>query len=303
MSNCTLFYMKFETVDTFKKIKTESTIFRNLSVEEIKELQKELLAILKDFSMACKNNEIPFALGGGSALGAVRHHGFVPWDDDIDINMRRSDFERFIKAYNDDLACNYWLHYPEKNADLGLGFARLRKKGTILKTREDYYNDESGIFIDIFFVENTFNCSILRFFHGFLSLMTGFLLSCRNFYRNRKLYLQINNSNIIFRIKVLIGFILSILPVSFYCRQWNNTNRICKNDKSRFVVIPVGRRHFFKELYERKDIEKLISMKFEDTKMPVYHSYDKYLKNMYGDYMTIPSDADKEAHLILKYEK
>ncbi len=293
--------MKFETVDIFKKANKENRNFKNLTEEELKDLQKQLLLILKDFSSVCQAKNVSFALGGGSALGAVRHNGFIPWDDDVDINMSRSDFERFLDAYNEVLSNSYWLHYPEKRPDLGLGFARLRKKNTLLKTREDLFNEESGVFIDIFFVENTYNNIFMRFLHGLLSLLTGFLLSCRNFYHYRELYLKINGKSFVFKIKTLLGFFLSILPVEKYCSLWNDVNKMCKNNNSKYVVIPVGRKHFFKEMYIRKEIENTIMVKFEDIELPVYESFDSYLKNMYGNYLSIPSDIDKEAHIVLEY--
>ena len=293
----TLFIMKFETVDYFKKINSKS--FKTLSDKEIKDLQSTLLVMLKDFDKICAKNSINYSLAGGSVLGAIRHKGFIPWDDDVDLIMTRDNIKKLVNCYNTDLSEKYWLHTPELRPDLGLGFIRLRKKGNILKVREDYYNDECGIFLDIFIIENSFDNVVLKIIHGFLSLLTGFLLSCRNFYRYRILYTQIDSRYYIFKIKILLGFLLSFLPVSFYTKQWNSVNKMCKDDNSKYVTIPCGRNHFFKELYDRKGLTITEKVLFENELLPIPVDYKSYLTKLYGDYMFIPKE--KEKHVVLEY--
>ena len=290
--------MKFETVSTFKNI--SNPLFKQLTDEEIKRLQSVLLDILKDFDRICKKHSIHYVLGGGTALGAVRNKGFIPWDDDIDINISRDNYQKLLNVYLDELKNEYWLHTPDTHPELGIGFARLRKKGTVLKSREDNFNNECGAFIDLFVIENTFDNHVLYFFHGLASYFTGFLLSCRNFYKNRILYLALNPRSVVFKAKIIVGFLLSVLPVSFYSSLWNDANKMCSNNDSKRVTIPVGRNHFFKETYPRTDIIDSIEIPFETITCPISKQFDKYLKKLYGDYRAIPEK--KEAHIVLDFK-
>ena len=194
--------MKFETFDEFKKIKNNNNLI-HLDDDQLKDLQRQLLCILDDFDSVCKKEGIKYSLGGGTALGAIRHHGFIPWDDDVDVNMCREDYEKFCRCFEHELSDRYWLHTPEGRPDLGLGFCKLRRKNSVFKTKEDFNNTQAGVNIDIFIVENTYNNTILRNLHGFLSLLSGFLFSCRNFYEYRDLYLSLNPDSRIFKTKIV----------------------------------------------------------------------------------------------------
>lgn len=296
--------MELSTVSTFKTLQRNNSDLKQMTDEDLKKLQRVIYSIMGDIDYVCKKYNLTYNLGGGSCLGAVRHNGFIPWDDDIDINMTRKDYEVFCKVFMQEFPDKYWLHTPEKTRNYGLAFARIRKKGTIFKAREDMQNDEAGIYIDLFIIENTFNFVILRKIHGFFSLMFGFLLSCRNFYENRKFYLNMVEKDKkltkAFKTKINIGRLLSWISVDTMTHIWNKVNSICKNNNSKYVVVPCGRNHFFGELYERDKFCKTIPHKFEESEFDICVDYDGYLKHMYGDYMKIPKQEDRETHIFLE---
>ena len=299
--------MGLSTVSTFKTLNNRSSKLKKMTNDQLRELQKTLLGILDDIDNVCKKYNLNYHLTGGSCLGAVRHNGFIPWDDDIDIDMPRKDYTKFCEVFLKEMGDKYWLHTPEKTKKLGIAFARVRKKDTIFRSREDLQNEkEAGVYIDIFIIENTFNFKPMRYIHGFLSLEFGFLLSCRNFYQNRKFYFDIIEDNKkvkrAFRMKTIIGFLLSFLSVDTMVRAWNNVNKMCKNDNSKYVVVPVGRNHFFGETYERSKFCVMIPHEFEGSQrqLPICIDYDEYLKHMYGDYMKIPKEEDRETHIFLE---
>lgn len=297
--------MNLSTVGTFKKLQNENDCLNKMTDEQLKKLQEILVEIMNDIDCVCTKHNLTYNLGGGSCLGAIRHNGFIPWDDDMDINMPREDYERFCEIFQKELGDKYWLHTPEKTKDYGLAFARVRKKGTVFRSREDISNNEEiGVYLDIFIIENTYDVSIMRYIHGFLSLVTGFLLSCRNFYNNKKFYMNMVENNKktkkVFLFKIIVGFIFSWLSVDTMTHIWNNANKMCKNSNSKYVTVPVGRNHFFGELYEREKFCKTIKHKFEKYEFQICEDYEGYLKHMYGDYMKIPKKEEQEQHIFLE---
>lgn len=295
--------LELSTVSMFKNLKVTDSI--ELNDEQLKKLQTVLLGILADIDSFCKENDIQYFLGGGSALGAVRHSGFIPWDDDMDINMTRENYDKFICLFPKMMSNKYWLHTPEYTNNYALLLGRVRLKGTCVKTREDFFMDECGAFIDIFVVENTPNNKVLRGMHGFISLAFGFLLSCRKFFRERKHLKKIlDDSNMLefkfaYYIKVSLGFITAILSLNAWIKINVWWNSLCKNNNSKYVTVPAGRNHYFKELIERDAIFPTILHDFENYKFSIART-DKYLKQLYGDYKKIPSEAKREKHIMFK---
>ncbi len=305
------------TVEIFKNIRSKDTI--ELSDEQLHQLQDTLYGILRDIISFCEKYKIRYELGGGSVLGAVRHGGIIPWDDDIDLNMPRKDYEKFRHLFPRKMGEKYWIHTPEETDNLALLFSRVRLKGTSVKTREDYYTDECGAFIDIFIIENTFNNPVLRKIHGYGSLAFGLLLSCRKFFRDRKMMMRLcrpdklnkgKNQGFqnerkymkrvrrIFITKILLGAPLAILPINFWTRIANKWNGICRNEKSEYVTTPCGRKHFFGELYRREELVETTEKEFGGIRANIPKEYDRYLTKLYGDYMKIPEDAAQEKHLV-----
>ena len=99
------------------KIAQSSSLLHEVKGEERLQLQKTLLCILKDIHEVCVNNSITYFLVGGTALGAVRHKGFIPWDDDIDISMLREDWEKFKKVFPIQMGEKYELEGPNYKGD------------------------------------------------------------------------------------------------------------------------------------------------------------------------------------------
>ena len=162
-----------------------------LSPDQIRMLQKVMLGICDDVFTLCKEKGYVCFLGGGSALGAIRHQGFIPWDDDVDLCITRESYEKFIPEFRAHYGDKYWIHTPEDNPEYGVGIGRVRKKGTKLKERMDLFDDsEAGIAIDLFIVENVFDNEILRALQGFLCMAVKICLSCRLFYRDRRVWIE-----------------------------------------------------------------------------------------------------------------
>lgn len=295
--------MSLSTVSVFKRLNFDSGKFIVLSEGQLKQYQRYILEIARDVIGVCEKEKIQYHLTGGSALGAVRHNGFIPWDDDIDIDILGEDFDRFIECFLKEYNAKYWVHTCE-TPDYGMSLVRIRLKGTICRTREDLNNEECGFYIDIFRIENTPDNFMLRQLHGFLCLGMGFLLSCRNFFKNRKLMIEIAQHDvklkIPFYIKIGVGFLASIFSVTKWATMTQRIYGMCKNNQSKYVAVPAGRKHYFGELYLRTEFVDFSEMEFEGNMWKVPKGWDGYLKHMYGNYMVVPEEQDREKHVVLE---
>lgn len=121
----------------------------------VSDIQQVLLKMMKDIDAVCKKHQIPYWLTGGSALGAVRHKGFIPWDDDMDIGMMRKDYERFVEIASKELSDEYVLQCYEKDHRVNvcvptkvvLKGTHIKEYNSLLRSRCEHWD---GLFIDIF---------------------------------------------------------------------------------------------------------------------------------------------------------
>lgn len=297
--------MKLSTFEAFKHIAIAEDMIV-IEGETLQSLQRLLLSMLKDIDHVCEVHGIQYTLSGGTLLGAVRHEGFIPWDDDIDINMTRIGYEKFASVFEQELGEGYILQRPEKTENYGLGLARIRKKGTILRNRDDYDSEDCGIAIDIFIYEDVPDSAIVRKLHGFVSLGLGFALSCRRFLEYGDEYMKLAEGDEsltkVFSTKRRLGRLFSFLSMDAWGRAWDKWNSLCRNDESRYISIPAGRKHYFGELYERELMFPVKRIKFEDALLPVPNTPDHYLTKLYGDYMRIPEPEDREAHIVYELD-
>lgn len=139
--------MGLSTYRILKNVQTSNRI--ELSGETLKDLQRTLLEILQDFADICKKYGFYYSICGGTALGAVRHGGFIPWDDDIDVFMLRKDYEKFLEIFKTELSEKYYLKSMETTPEIGMPITQLMKRGTIFRTTNSLPEDDSGVYIDI----------------------------------------------------------------------------------------------------------------------------------------------------------
>lgn len=293
------------TFDAFKHIKVDGGLV-HIEGDLLHQLQHVLLMMLKDFDALCSQEGLTYTLGGGSCLGAVRHQGFIPWDDDLDVNMPRESFEKLCEVFPSRLSTKYILQVPG-DSGYELGFGRIRLRGTTLKTRDDFGETECGIYIDIFIIETVPSSSIARSFHGIVSQALGFKYSCRRFFEHKDAYLALAGDDEdfarIIRAKAGIGRLFSGKTTSQCCFDWDSWNAKYSRKKSTFVSIPVGRKHYFGELIARENYFPPSSGCFEGMTVPLPYSADLYLKGLYGpNYMELPPAGDRETHVVYEID-
>lgn len=292
---------KLETHELLKGTLSHGKGMHRITEEERRVIKDVIMEITMDVVQVCEELQIPYMLGGGSALGAVRHHGFIPWDDDLDLNVPRQYIDTLMRAVEERYGEKYAIEIPMQTDGYLSSFIQIHRRDTVF--REYLWQKEAscGIKIDLFVIENTYDSKWRRYWHGFRVDAGLFLLSCYRMFLWRKEYLALAGDDASarrsMRIKQVIGAPIALMPRFFY-RRVQRCMSECRNTRSKYVTIPSGRKHFFGELYEREQLLHTINMEFEGHLLSVTAAYDHYLSRLYGDYMTLPPEEKREQHVL-----
>lgn len=254
---------------------------------QISKLHDCLLLILDEIDRICLENDIPYFLDSGSALGAVRHGGFIPWDDDVDIGMLRENYERFIRAAKEDLSDRFFLQITETEPEYLSFNAKIRLNGTYFPEMvNEGKKIHQGIFIDIFPFDYVSDKKKLAVLETKISriLVSTYLFSSRT----KKGY----------GLKEFARGIFKIVPQRAY-RNLCLKHYLRHSKKHTHTVTCYSYRmnqskvlHF--NLNDMRDVHRI---KFEDKMYNIMNGYENYLKTMYGDYMTLPPMDKRIVHI------
>jgi lipopolysaccharide cholinephosphotransferase len=278
-------------------------IFYELSCEENRLLKKCLLSIYQDVESVCDKYNLCIMLGGGSALGAVRHQGFIPWDDDLDALMPRKDYDTLIEVFEQELGQKYSLSVPRTDHASELLFMTIEKKNTLI----DYIDSEesvNGIKIDIFPIENTPDNKLIRIIKGCIADIFRLTIASLRFYQNKKKvfkdsFMKTNKTKLHYYIRYFIGMILSIFPRKYLYDKYDVF--VSSSKGTRYCNIPTGRKYYRGEIFLRNTFFPPVEALFEGIKVYVPHDVDTYLSKLYGDYMQIPPIEKRERHFYTKF--
>lgn len=262
----------------------------------LRQLQLVELDILKEVAKLCEENDLRYFLMGGTFLGAVRHKGFIPWDDDIDIGMPRPDYERFISIAQRNLP--EYLQY--KNFRIGneqtIYFARVENSKIRIEDTSAIEKRIRNAWIDIFPLDGMPNNAVAR------KIKEGYLLY-------RRLLLQYSQFNVIVNQdlpnrpkheQMLINLGRIIKPERFLdtkkcLKKLDKSLRRCDYEKSDYVVNFMGA-YKFKEMFPKSFYDSAVLYDFESEKFIAPKDYDFVLRQMYGDYMKPPEGKDRNKH-------
>lgn len=253
----------------------------------LKEIQRELLSIIKDFDVFCKENNIKYYLMGGSALGAIRHQGFIPWDDDIDVFMTRTEYLKLLKIAEEKMDKEKYYLQKEATEEFPMYFSKWRKNNTtfIEEDFRDRKNMHQGFCIDIMCLYNTYENKFLRRIQYLAAAcLKSKALAETKYKRNNKKKMAI--------IKICNIFVRG--PIKKIIRKISYGP---KNDNSKYVGHFFGRAKFPNTSFERNYLGKQRYVKFEDTKLPVPEKAEEYLRLRYGnDFMKAPDEKTKSLY-------
>ena len=257
----------------------------NLKKDSVRDVQTKILEIMKYIDTLCRNNGIEYFIMGGTALGAIRHGGFIPWDDDLDIFMTPENYKKFKSVFEKENSESFVLQ-EWKTTPNYLEYAKIRMNGTtfIEKNFKDRKDMHHGIYVDIMILhkvpENIIIQKIVYFKSKFVTL---YALSQRNW--NPKSKMQ----NIL--LKTLKILPCKILVRSFYKHIYKYDNR--KDDfKFCYWITPAK---FRSGLFDKSFFENPVDITFEDTMLLGPKKIKEYLEYRYGDYMKLPSKEQQEA--------
>lgn len=262
-----------------------------IDIQQYAEAKKIQLEILIELDRVCRENNIKYALYFGTLLGAVRHKGFIPWDDDIDVVMTREEYDKFCEIPKSKLGESYFFQNYETDPNFFRSFGRLRKNDTLYVQRHYQHLDiHHGIFIDIFPLDSVRSTQRReRFRYQYI-------------YRLRRLNIikhfgVSKDSNLVK--KLLQKVIDIILPQ----KQFNRyiTNQITKRNQDDLEYLGhltdmINIDNFDKYRVLKKDLYDLIELEFEGQYFYAPRNYDEILTRLYGEYMQYPDQKDRVPH-------
>ena len=264
--------------------------YRKYDNKTLKELHSVEIELLDEFVRICDKYKLTYYLSGGTLLGAVRHNGFIPWDDDIDVSMFRKDYDKFIEIAQKELDSKYYLDAFETNKDYYLPFAKIKKNKTIFDEEESTnVIHHKGIYIDIFPLDNIKNN------HKLGKIRALFVRSIVEvmFYK-----LKIRSLNKVKHPALVL--ILSLLSKKSLMKWQKHLLTKNKNDESLYVCALAGSYAYEKELILREKFYPPKKVVFEGKEYNGMNDNDSYLSQVYGDYMKLPPKEKRVNHMPLK---
>jgi len=238
-------------------------------------LQNCILNIAQYIHEFCSENGIDYCLMGGSALGAVRHQGFIPWDDDLDIFMTPYNYEKFQKLFKQKGDTdNYYLHEKKVNGYVSTAKLRLNHS-TYIEGFEKDYDIHKGVFVDIFILHTCPDNVLKRKWQYIWSryvITKG--LADKGLQKKG--------------VEGTVLKLLACLPKCFLSGFALKQLYRYRNENSEFLCHFMGHATMKNALYKREYFEKVKPVKFEETELMVPHRVEEYLRDRWGDYMKIP---------------
>lgn len=247
-----------------------------------RDIQERLLPMLKKFHEVCEEHHIRYYMNSGTMLGAIRHKGFIPWDDDVDLGLFREEYDRLLKLPASVWGEDYQLAHFQNKKGYPYCFAKLYDKRTTV-IEDGYVKYRGGVYLDIFPHDgagNTEKTAHLRYWSNF----ARYWLLIYNLLEEKKAFPK---------------SILQKWAKSRSTYAWQKRLDEALREKSckdcRYVANFIGR-HRTKEVFDKELFGTPVLYPFEDLMLYGPEKYDEYLTQLYGNYMELPSEEEQEAN-------
>lgn len=253
-----------------------------MTPDQLRKMQLTELEMLVEFDRVCRKYNIKYIIGFGTLLGAVRHKGFIPWDDDADVEMLRGDYEKFKRIANDldEDICYFQCH--DNEPEYLWGYGKLRHTNTVcVREGQESAKWRTGIFIDVFPLDDIPK-----------SMLGQIIQDVYCFFIRKILYSHIGKYSAK-GIKKVTYSILAKIPVGRsyrYLKKYISKRNNTSDNNVRILTFPLGKKQkedeywgFSKNFYLERELYE-----FEGYKLFGPKDYDDYLRKCYGDYMVLP---------------
>lgn len=250
------------------------------NADKLKVVQNEGLKILVEFDRICKKHNIKYFLESGTLLGAVRHKGFIPWDDDVDIALLRDDYERLIKVLQEDLSDQYFLQMYQTDNKFPFGFARILVKKYGIPSKNKF---KTGLCLDIFPIDNAHD-------NMFIHNINIFMIKVIQGLSKSRIAIDLSQYKSVFwKIVVLVAMTIGkLFPLKLLIAVQKKIAVSNNHKKTKYKCIYSYPFDYLDRLFPSNVYDETELLDFEGYKFSAYKDWDKVLTIIYGDYMTLP---------------
>lgn len=284
-----------------------SHFLRELTDEESRGLKSAILSIYKDVASLCDKYGLTYMMSGGTCLGAIRHHGFIPWDDDLDIMLPRKDYDALINLLeNGELGEKYEFTYPNSRTDANIVFLKIFRKHT---KDVELFNINTpfpkGIYIDVFALDAVPKYKWVQKIKGFIANAIQYTAIARLYAQYPsgplKEYMYMDKSlKKRYKLKMLLGNLSSFASHAkwIYWFDWF----VASSNNNRQWGIPTGRKYYNGEIFDKSVFVPVKKAMFEGMEVNVPNDTHTYLTNLYKNYMQLPPEDKRERHFVCEIE-
>ena len=252
----------------------------------IAEIQQKLLEIVTYFDSFCTEHGITYYLMGGSALGARRHGGFIPWDDDLDVFLTYDNYRKLINAFRKNIDAYRFYFQEENTEEWPMYFSKLRLNGTTFIEEDTRYRKmHKGLYIDVMCLNNVSSRTVFRYFQYVAArILTSYTLMHRGYQTNsilKKAFMLLSTGLVNIGMKnILVRFV-----------------RCLNNTETAFVGHLFGRAKFKNTSFPKYYLGEQRYVQFSNTMLPVPNQVEKYLELRYGKkFMEMPDENTKSLY-------
>ncbi len=259
-------------------------------IVDIKEIQKIALEVMVFVDKICRRENIKYSLAGGTLIGAIRHKGFIPWDDDIDIIMTRQEYDKFLAVMDKEENGQFKnLHYGPEFPNYFYRFSKVIDLSTSLQERELIMHKDMGIYVDVFPADNIIfekrNKIIKK--SVFYSRMLEYSFSKKLVLKNKGL-----------KKSILLCFAYPIAKIfgPYFWRNKAEKLMLKYNSERTDYLYPHSGCYRERDVLKKEYFDELIDVEFEGYKFLAFKKYDEYLRHVFGDYMKLPPKEKQVPH-------
>lgn len=263
--------------------------------DELYKVQRLELVVLKLIDDICRKENIDYFVEGGTALGAIRHGGFIPWDDDIDVGMTRENYEKFIRIAPKKLPAGFYLQSPYYQANCPYPYSKIKIDGTkFVEYSTRNTKCHQGVYVDIFPFDDYSDDDVVG---SKQHKKIQFLVRIFNLRQKPDLTYEPTTLGGKYKSFVhrIIHYIFKLIPYKLLQKDLDKKMTAFNYSQQK------GYGCYFEPKYKasyilKEDMYPLIQKKFEDMDVYIMNNYDAYLKNEYGDYMKLPPESERVGH-------